>query len=501
MPYKHPAERSRNRGASNRASASLALLTDNVLTPRKVVLSAHTAHENESVKISLHFTEIIGKGTFGQIEKATLTVVNENKESGSAEAEKSTKPGEASPLQVAVKRVLQDPRYKNRELGIMQKLGNHPNIVRFYYYYYSSTSLSGKNSSSNNQNSDSNIQLFLHLILECFPGSLCDLIYHYSQQGSSPIPVLTVKLFTYQMLKALAYLHSHRICHRDIKSSNLLVSEATCVLKVCDFGSAKEMTPGTPNVSYISSRYYRAPELLFGAQSYTCAIDTWSAGCVLAEMLRQSCLFTGTDSVDQLVKVIRVLGTPSADDIASMNPVYETYCFPDVRSCPVKLFFPHATPADLLSLMSQMLVYNPSKRILPKEALSHACFDNLRQMQSSTEASSNSKVSVPEGMFEPNPPSPSNISWLAEAGQSKKGEANATKSKGSAPEGMFDPNLPAPTDISWLAEAGMSKKSEANASKSKKGAEPTEAAVTDLDSVAASNKSEASEAAKLTELS
>ncbi|VEL15939.1 unnamed protein product [Protopolystoma xenopodis] len=119
---------------------------------------------------------------------------------------------------------------------------------------------------------------------------------------------------------------------------------------------------------------------MFGAQLYTCAIDTWSAGCVLAEMLRQQSLFMGSDSVDQLVKVIRVLGTPSAEDIASMNPMYESYNFPDVQACPVKLFFPRHTPADLLNLMCQMLVYNPTLRMSPRAGLAHACFDELRQL-------------------------------------------------------------------------------------------------------------------------
>lgn len=114
---------------------------------------------------------------------------------------------------------------------------------------------------------------------------------------------------------------------------------------------------------------------------YTCAIDTWGAGCVLAEMLRHQCLFTGADSVDQLVKVIRVLGTPSAEDIASMNPMYESYNFPDVQSCPVKLFFPRHTPPDLLALMSHMLVYNPNNRLPPRQGLLDRAFDEIRDLQ------------------------------------------------------------------------------------------------------------------------
>jgi glycogen synthase kinase 3 beta len=72
-----------------------------------------------------------------------------------------------------------------------------------------------------------------------------------------------------QLLRSLAYIHSVGICHRDIKPQNLLLNPATGILKLCDFGSAKILVAGEPNVSYICSRYYRAPELIFGATNYT----------------------------------------------------------------------------------------------------------------------------------------------------------------------------------------------------------------------------------------
>lgn len=83
------------------------------------------------------------------------------------------------------------------------------------------------------------------------------------------MPMLQIKLYMYQLLRSLAYIHSVGICHRDIKPQNLLLNPATGVLKLCDFGSAKILVAGEPNVSYICSRYYRAPELIFGATNYT----------------------------------------------------------------------------------------------------------------------------------------------------------------------------------------------------------------------------------------
>ena len=141
----------------------------------------------------------------------------------------------------------------------------------------------------------------------------------YSKQKQT-IPVVFIKLYMYQLFRSLAYIHSNGICHRDIKPQNLLLDPDSGVLKLCDFGSAKHLgkptslsldprsidssnkspkvhhmyvsylystnivpaVRGEPNVSYICSRYYRAPELIFGATDYTTNIDVWSAGCVFA---------------------------------------------------------------------------------------------------------------------------------------------------------------------------------------------------------------------------
>lgn len=105
------------------------------------------------------------------------------------------------------------------------------------------------------------------------------------------MPILEVKLYIYQLFRSLAYIHSQGICHRDIKPQNLLLDPTTGVLKLCDFGSAKILVENEPNVSYICSRYYRAPELIFGATNYTTKIGKRStptpSGRAIANQIRR----------------------------------------------------------------------------------------------------------------------------------------------------------------------------------------------------------------------
>jgi len=111
-------------------------------------------------------------------------------------------------------------------------------------------------------------EVYLNLVLEYVPETVYRASRHYAKL-KQPMPMLQIKLYMYQLLRSLAYIHSVGICHRDIKPQNLLLNPATGVLKLCDFGSAKILVAGEPNVSYICSRYYRAPELIFGATNYT----------------------------------------------------------------------------------------------------------------------------------------------------------------------------------------------------------------------------------------
>lgn len=293
-------------------------------------------------EVSYTDTKVIGNGSFGVVFQATLCDTGEL---------------------VAIKKVLQDKRFKNRELQIMRRL-EHCNIVKLKYFFYSS--------------GDKKDEVYLNLVLEYIPETVYKVARYYAKNKQT-IPINFIRLYMYQLFRSLAYIHSLGICHRDIKPQNLLLDPETAVLKLCDFGSAKQLLHGEPNVSYICSRYYRAPELIFGAINYTTKIDVWSAGCVLAELLLGQPIFPGDSGVDQLVEIIKVLGTPTREQIKEMNPNYTEFKFPQIKSHPWQKVFRARTPPDAIALVSRLLEYTPGSRITPIQACAHPFFNELRE--------------------------------------------------------------------------------------------------------------------------
>ena len=266
---------------------------------------------------------------------------------------------------VAIKKVLQDRRFKNRELQIMRQLAKqkHPHIVQLKHHFISKGSKTD--------------DVYLNLVLEYVPETVYSVAKHHAR-SKEPVPLLATKMYMYQLARALAHIHGMGICHRDIKPQNLLVDPATLSLKLCDFGSAKMLVKGEANVAYICSRYYRAPELIFGATDYSTAIDVWSQGCVLAELLLGSPIFPGASAVDQLVEIIKVLGSPSKDELMSMNNNYKEFKFPQIRAQPLGRIFDTQTPAVAIALTSEMLYYVPTKRVKAIEACTHEFFNDIR---------------------------------------------------------------------------------------------------------------------------
>ncbi|KAA8492479.1 Glycogen synthase kinase-3 beta [Porphyridium purpureum] len=308
--------------------------------PEGSVTGNSSAHGMESISYSA--AKVVGNGSFGIVFQATVCETGET---------------------VAIKKVLQDRRFKNRELQIMRSL-DHPNIVSLKHCFYSS-------------GDKSEDDVYLNLVLEYVPETVYRVSKHYSKL-KKPIPSIYVKLYMYQLLRSLGYMHSLGICHRDIKPQNLLLDPASHILKLCDFGSAKKLERGEPNISYICSRYYRAPELIFGATEYSTAIDVWSAGCVMAELLLGHPLFPGDSGVDQLVAIIKILGTPTKEEIRSMNPEYKEFKFPQIVPIAWDKVFKNRADDLAVDMISKLLVYDPTVRYHPYQALAHPYFDELR---------------------------------------------------------------------------------------------------------------------------
>nr|XP_023883740.1 glycogen synthase kinase-3 homolog MsK-3-like [Quercus suber]POE71251.1 glycogen synthase kinase-3 like msk-3 [Quercus suber] len=291
--------------------------------------------------ISYMAERVVGNGSFGVVFQAKCLETGET---------------------VAIKKVLQDKRYKNRELQMMHLL-DHPNVVCLKHCFFSTTE---KN------------DLYLNLVLEYVPETVYRVIRHYKKMHQR-MPLIYVKIYFYQICRALAYIHNTvGVCHRDVKPQNLLVNPHTHQVKLCDFGSAKVLVSGETNISYICSRYYRAPELIFGATQYTSAIDMWSAGCVLAELLLGEPLFSGESAVDQLVEIIKVLGTPTREEIKCMNPNYTEFKFPHIKAYPLHKIFHKRVPPEAVDLVSRLLQYSPNLRTTALEAMVHPFFDELR---------------------------------------------------------------------------------------------------------------------------
>ncbi|KAI9141799.1 putative MAK2 protein [Paraphysoderma sedebokerense] len=184
--------------------------------------------------------------------------------------------------------------------------------------------------------------------------------------------------FIYQTLRALKCLHSANVLHRDLKPSNLLLN-ANCDLKVCDFGLARianideETNTAGFMTEYVATRWYRAPEIMLTFKEYTKAIDVWSVGCILAEMLSGKPLFPGRDYHHQLTLILDVLGTPSLEDfnaIKSRRARDYIRSLPFKKKIPFNVLFPKAN-CMAIDMLEQLLTFNPTKRITVDEALRH----------------------------------------------------------------------------------------------------------------------------------
>lgn len=260
----------------------------------------------------------------------------------------------------AIKRVYQDPSYINTEYHIL-KLLNHVNCIKTYRGYYTKDKHSEK--------------VFLNIIMEYVPTTLYHIIKFYNKHDLQ-FPTLIGKVYAYQLFRALMYIENKSIVHRDLKPKNILIETKNHQLILADFGSAKIMQDDTISISYICTRYYRAPELLLGDETYRYKVDIWAAGCIIAEIFLCHPLFMGKSTSDQLLQIIKVLGTPSKDYIDVLLKKKDIN-LPPCRGLGLLRKLEGVEPL-IIDLIAKTLIYDPDMRISPLEALLHPCFNELR---------------------------------------------------------------------------------------------------------------------------
>uniref|UniRef100_A0A8C2P4D7 mitogen-activated protein kinase n=1 Tax=Capra hircus TaxID=9925 RepID=A0A8C2P4D7_CAPHI len=194
-----------------------------------------------------------------------------------------------------------------------------------------------------------------------------------------------VQFLVYQLLRGLKYIHSAGIIHRDLKPSNVAVNE-DCELRILDFGLARqadeEMT------GYVATRWYRAPEIMLNWMHYSQTVDIWSVGCIMAELLQGKALFPGSDYIDQLKRIMEVVGTPSPEVLAKISSEHaRTYIqsLPPMPQKDLRSIFHGANPLAV-DLLGRMLVLDSDQRVSAAEALAHAYFSQYHDPEDEPEA-------------------------------------------------------------------------------------------------------------------
>lgn len=184
-----------------------------------------------------------------------------------------------------------------------------------------------------------------------------------------------IKAYMIQTLQGLEYLHLNWILHRDLKPNNLLV-DSKGILKIGDFGLAKFFgSPSRINTNQVVTRWYRSPELLYGARQYGTSVDIWAVGCILAELLLRVPFLPGESDLDQLTKIFQALGTPSEENWPNLKSLPDYIGFKPLPGTPLPHIFT-AAGSDLIKLLEKLLALYPLNRCTATEALQMSYFSN-----------------------------------------------------------------------------------------------------------------------------
>ncbi|XP_077480423.1 serine/threonine-protein kinase MAK isoform X4 [Stigmatopora argus] len=199
-------------------------------------------------------------------------------------------------------------------------------------------------------------------------------LYQLMKDRRKLFPESVIRNIIFQILQGLSFIHKHGFFHRDMKPENLLCMGPELV-KIADFGLAREIRSKPPYTDYVSTRWYRAPEVLLRSSTYSSPIDLWAVGCIMAELYTLRPLFPGNSEVDEIFKICQVLGTvkkldwPEGYQLASaMN-----FRFPQCVPTPLKTLIPNAS-REAIALMKDLLQWDPKRRPTAVQALRYPYF-------------------------------------------------------------------------------------------------------------------------------
>uniref|UniRef100_A0A8C5DL95 Mitogen-activated protein kinase 15 n=1 Tax=Gouania willdenowi TaxID=441366 RepID=A0A8C5DL95_GOUWI len=303
--------------------------------------SANVSELEEHISLKYVIKKRLGKGAYGIVWKAV------DRQTGEI---------------VAVKKIFDafrnrtDAQRTFREIMFLQEFGDHPNIVKLLNVIRA-------------QNDKD-----IYLIFEYMDTDL-----HAVIKKGTLLKDIHKRYVMYQLLKAVKYLHSGNVIHRDHKPSNVLL-DADCVVKLCDFGLARSLnqiqedSQNPPLTEYVATRWYRAPEILLGSTRYTKGVDMWSLGCILGEMLLGKAVFPGTSTINQVEKIMSAIPHPSPEDILAIKSEYGSAVVQRMLlkpQVPLEDLLQPSVPPDALDLLKGLLVFNPDKRLTAEQALQH----------------------------------------------------------------------------------------------------------------------------------
>nr|XP_046210220.1 serine/threonine-protein kinase ICK-like [Oncorhynchus gorbuscha]XP_046210221.1 serine/threonine-protein kinase ICK-like [Oncorhynchus gorbuscha] len=199
-------------------------------------------------------------------------------------------------------------------------------------------------------------------------------LYQLMKDRSRLFPESAVRNIMFQILQGLAFIHKHGFFHRDMKPENLLCMGPELV-KIADFGLAREIRSRPPYTDYVSTRWYRAPEVLLRSTTYSSPIDQWAVGCIMAELYTLRPLFPGSSEVDTIFKICQVLGTPKKNDWPEgfQLSLAMNFRWPQCVPSNLRSLIPSAS-TEAIHLMKDLLQWDPKKRPASAQALRYSYF-------------------------------------------------------------------------------------------------------------------------------